>query len=277
MISLILCEKVCVSCPQLTVLFLGRVSNILVGVGAVPRHRLLSLRVHSVGWRGRGFLHPVSSSGVVRDPTPHGGGLARRLGTSRAALVGAVTERMASEAPGAGLARSGTVSRGKAIETLPSEIHTSTGRRVCRRLNFRARRLCTCCQPCSSGLAGNGAWRRRVFRRILQGACSATAAAEEMAAFVATAAAEEAAGSSSSLPRSASRKEGLVGEPPAGEAGLESIHLCSLFRPLGENGAANGDREEGDAGVVWSGEATGAAVRVAAEPGVGTGVGLVDG
>jgi hypothetical protein len=68
-----------------------------------------------------------------------------------------------------------------------------------------------------------------------------------------------------------------VGEPPAGEAGLESIHLCSLFRPLGENGAANGDREEGDAEVVWTGEATGAAVRVAAGPGVGTGVGLVDG
>jgi hypothetical protein len=59
----------------------------------------------------------------VRDPTPHGGGLARRLGNSRAALVGAVTERMAGEAPGAGLARSGTVSRGKAIETLPSKIH----------------------------------------------------------------------------------------------------------------------------------------------------------
>jgi hypothetical protein len=77
--------------------------------------------------------------------------------------------------------------------------------------------------------------------------------------------------------RRASGKEREAVGPPDSDEGLESLHRCSLLRPLGDKGATRGDKALGEAGAFRVEGTVRAAVEVAAGTWTDAGVGLVVG
>lgn len=67
--------------------------------------------------------------------------------------------------------------------------------------------------------------------------------------------------------------KGAEEEPAAGEVGMASLQLSSFDRPLGKKGSRDGE----ETGACEGREARLTAMRVAAGPWIGSGVGLVDG